>query len=849
MLELKNLSKSFGSRFVLKNINLTFNEGELVFIVGKSGCGKSTLLNILGGLDSPSSGSIVLDGKAVNINDISYKRDAVSFVFQDFNLISGLDISQNIALSKSNYDKAWISQNVNSLGLDTHQKAQHLSGGEKQRVALLRALYKDSKLILADEPTGNLDSENTELVLQHLHSLKSQGKILIVVTHDLDIAERYGDRIIRLKDGVVESDSRLSNQFNNSYNLNNYNDRNIDYDNQNIERASRCNTDILTRSVAKNSFSNKSSSHGARYFSSMALVKNSLTRHWVRSLCILIMLMIAISFMSSTYNQYNISNNNLFNDSIFADMDMTTVSTMADSDADKDSLYQYKTQIEQDTIDSILNMGEISQVISQYTNNVGKEDIQSITSQSIAFSTDAQLIDINEWNNANTAEQNNIYNNLNRVVNPVRSVDANDFFRQKYFSKDTKGDFLKEQNQVVLDSDTAEKIFGTTDPIGQTIYAHLAMSYGDYRTAISSNIPDGVPVTVVGVTSGEYLLSGRENQGGMFGLVHFDLPKALQESWYQSYLDSISNDKFSISYRYVDSGNVFVDGKPVPNIAMHSVSGTINISSNDILEGNMPMSNELAVLVSPKEKEFLEQNVNKNIYDIKLPIVSYPYADGSNGAISTVVSINGVFESDEIADDYGYIYIPDAVKEILSRSVSPYSLQVYLKDPLQWENFSDSINKGEQKFSVVSNMNAFAMHSYNQSKSIATLAGSFAIIIIVILVIALSILLKMGLIQRKYEIGVLKSLGFSAFKIIGIYLLELLAIAILAFAFSFLFNFITTSIMLNYTSYAKFFYTYPSFWFSILGLMSVFALGAVLTVVFVSSTARAKVSKLFNSAK
>lgn len=221
MIKLKNIFKEYPineetSFFALKNINLEIKKGEYVSIMGPSGSGKSTLMHIIGLLDRPTKGEVYLEDKEVSKlsdNEVSQIRNRlVGFVFQQFNLINKLTVLENILVpavycrEKLNFDpKRRAFKLIKKFNLDGKENSypNKLSGGEQQRVAIARALIMDPPIILADEPTGNLDSKNGEIILSLLEELhKSENRTVIIVTHDLEIAKR-AKRIIRIKDGEI----------------------------------------------------------------------------------------------------------------------------------------------------------------------------------------------------------------------------------------------------------------------------------------------------------------------------------------------------------------------------------------------------------------------------------------------------------------------------------------------------------------------------------------------------------------------------------------------------------------------------------------------------------------------
>ena len=221
ILEMEDMCKSYflGSMElkVLRDINVTITRGQYVAIMGPSGSGKSTMLNMVGCLDRPTSGDYRLGGQSVatlDDNDLSMIRGArIGFVFQSFNLIAQLNVLENIEIPM--YYQGYTEQvsrqrslelaDMVGLGERTHHRPSELSGGQQQRVAIARALANDPLIILADEPTGNLDSTSGQDILTILDRLHAEGKTLVVVTHDEHIATR-AQRVIRLFDGRVDKD-------------------------------------------------------------------------------------------------------------------------------------------------------------------------------------------------------------------------------------------------------------------------------------------------------------------------------------------------------------------------------------------------------------------------------------------------------------------------------------------------------------------------------------------------------------------------------------------------------------------------------------------------------------------
>ncbi len=220
VIKLKNVSKIYdmGETKVhaLSNFDISVKEGEFIAIMGPSGSGKSTCMNLVGSLDTPTIGEVYLDGTNISTlheSDLAQIRgEKIGFIFQSFNLIPTLTVKGNVMLPMmfqglDEFERSRKAEDVLKL-VDLEKRKNHypnqLSGGQRQRVAIARALANNPEVILADEPTGNLDTKTGEIVLKFLDNLHSQGKTIIMVTHDSNLAKKHAEKIYWLKDGKLE---------------------------------------------------------------------------------------------------------------------------------------------------------------------------------------------------------------------------------------------------------------------------------------------------------------------------------------------------------------------------------------------------------------------------------------------------------------------------------------------------------------------------------------------------------------------------------------------------------------------------------------------------------------------
>ena len=222
MIEIKNLTKSYDKKCILKNINLKINDDEQISIIGKSGCGKSTLLRCIARLEKIDKGQILIDNE--NINDIKNFYNKVGMVFQSFNLFENMTVLENLIIAPvklkmySKQEALKLAKNyLKEINLENkiNEYPKNLSGGEKQRVAIIRALMEKPKILLLDEPTSSLDPQMKKEVLELVTKLKDYNMTIIVVSHELNFVKDFSSRIIFVDNKTILSDDTVGGIFNN----------------------------------------------------------------------------------------------------------------------------------------------------------------------------------------------------------------------------------------------------------------------------------------------------------------------------------------------------------------------------------------------------------------------------------------------------------------------------------------------------------------------------------------------------------------------------------------------------------------------------------------------------------
>lgn len=424
MLELHDICKSFGLHNVINNLNLKIYPNQVTFIVGTSGAGKSTLLNMIGGLSLPDNGNIIYEGVNIADNIETYRAENVGFIFQNYNLISGLTVRENIKIGALYSNTPNVPENsfdklLDDIGIsNSNQRIDTLSGGEKQRVAFARSICKSSKIIIADEPTGNLDSDNAEKILSLLSEYKDD-RYIIIVSHDIDKAKKYGDRIISLKDGKIESDLMIRNE---------------------TEKENNSHTaDWCRKSKRKICWS-----------ACKTLGLNNIRHKWWRILSIALVValtMTAITTVVCLGTWGDTVSNRLNKDYLENDLLSLYYPLMPNSEPGS---YPFSGEV----IDEIKKEYDIVEIVEEYYNDID---------MSISLSYGGSVCNAS-----------------------FKQVNISEFFKNRTMTNEIDGRFIANENEIIISSDVSKKLFDGAG-IGEKIQINTTNGYSKELEIVGIN--------------------------------------------------------------------------------------------------------------------------------------------------------------------------------------------------------------------------------------------------------------------------------------------------------------------------------------------------------------------------
>lgn len=731
MIKLESVSKKFGSKEILSNIDLTINSNEITFIVGSSGAGKSTLLNLIGGLDNVTTGKIFYDGQDVSKNLTNYRANDVGFIFQDFNLISGLSVENNVELgllySSKCVSKTVIEEQLKFLGINNiKQSVETLSGGEKQRTAIIRSICKDSNVIIADEPTGNLDSKNAENVFELLVEIKKDRHI-VIVSHDLDMAKRYADRIITISDGRIISD--------------------IKYNQGHKEKFQR--DSIETKSNNK--------SRNVNWKSIFMLGSNSFKKNCSKILSIAVVISLAISSLALVFdfNSYGNSVSKEVNVN-YLETDLVNVFYSFDG-----NLGYKEMPFNKDKINYITATYKPDNLVPKYMEldtcffNVG-----SLTKQAV-----------------------------------IKQINIDDFFRTRIMSYEIEGDFIKDENEIILAEDVAKELFE-----GSCIGEEISINSGE-----GANIT----LKIVGINK----------TVNSFDQIYSFVSSVKIKELLEKELNEKLENRLEISE--------FVENKPTESISVSSdgiYARMVELNSTEVcLYGSLPKkSNDILISYSLLpyalsglniKTPYSDEDIANNALSDKVvnELFSKKLALNHNGLFPLYIS--GIYVSENIEMKFH----PSLISDL--KQIEPTILDLYLPLSANVTEIKNSINENEEF------MCTLQLENLKNNINKQTSFFKWAIILIGFIMILVSAAMlgsfsKITVLERKKEVAIIKSLGATNGEVLFTLWFDTFIISIFALIISFVLTGVVTFLLPNVIADLSFIdFRYPILPLLILGVV------------------------------
>lgn len=667
-MKLKNISKTVGQQIIIKNITLEFQNCGMVFIVGPSGSGKSTLLNIMGLLDDDYSGELYIDNKKIERGEnlSLLRRNHFSFIFQECNLINSLNVKENINIALEltgktvNFEQ--YEKYAKMVGLDGYDErsVEALSGGEKQRVAILRSMLCGNPIILADEPTGNLDYENSKKIFEYLKTV-SKTHLVLVVSHDLSAADEYADRIIHIKDGGVQKDEVINQQDDTLIN-NTYNDNSV----------------------------------GSFHFKSLFHLCICSLRRRKRKTVSIIMLMTFLLFCIG-----------IILGAVDAMQDMVDQTDKGVLENDKYS------------ITTSLSTYGSERISNEYLEELNK------------FGDKIHIVE---------------YNKVKAVVSSGEGVseltynvvDNSGFFDNRY---EIEGSICQKKCEVIIDQNLAYELF-RTDKIKEIIGNKVSIDFG--MGVEQECIITGIKTTSI-KDSGELYIT-----------------KDLSDAVYSSFRDSDmlfctneEGDSVPVVLSRDETEKIVWGRKPeASNEAIVNINGIKDLSY--IISSDHTMVNGKDILSDDFDDKELTGIIDSPI-NISVIGVLYDYLN---------LRIVGVYEDDS---DQIVIYTPEKTFEDLSHEHMECA-DIYCSD----KDTINEINRITEKrgYYLVRMSAAFTDKLQNRMSTIVIVLSFFAIILLFISLISIRFFTRFRIMDRTYEVGVLKAIGMDNRYVFEMFMFE-----------------------------------------------------------------------------
>lgn len=787
MIRVKNLIKIFKSKkkdkcIALDNVSFTLEDKGFVFIIGKSGSGKTTLLSIIGGLDNLTKGEISINGnlfsKFKEKDYVNYRNTMIGYIFQDFHLIDELTIYENIKISldlQNNKDVSLIGEMLEKVGLKGYENRypNELSGGEKQRIAIARALIKNPRIILADEPTGNLDTKTTSQVLSLLKEL-SKERLVIIVSHNLNDAREYADRIIELSSGKIINDLMRNDKYSDEVKLiddelfipvhKKFLDKESDFINSKliegkIKRITQVD-DIFIKNNKKEKeeiiddpLTNKKFSLKNMLNLSFKFLKKDAVRLVLYSFvvaCLIVILglsQLIVSFDSSSIIEKELKNINQNSVSIFKE-DIVN----ADIEIDKNCVLP----IDEEDINKYYNAGY-------------KGNIYELVNVPLDYGTSFLL---SEYHKPNKVSYKDIYHSGTRGT----LITTEDYLIDTFGSLE----------YVALCDEIKDEGIYITDYSADAILFYKNGSFIDYNSILGKHKSMGVNyyAYINGIIKTDY----KEKYNSIFDtLMNVDITKEelmslINSEEYRAYYDDVVQN-LSISYTMNKNFKEdFVASNsrswvPVENSLFIKDNKEYEIEryfENGAVRSNYILNDDEIVMSYEKYNTFFNTNYNEGNMNEFTPVdVEFKYYRNHDVNKEEVIYSTNLKITKLIKGNI--VYLNDKVfKEILSHNT--FTLGLYFDDISNVSLISDVAFENGFSFNSI-----IAEVLTTITKAVNVFSGFFNIIFIGLCVAAFLILANYGMKlvkDRKYEIGVLKALGIKDKDLISIFGVQII-IAIL----------------------------------------------------------------------
>lgn len=821
MIQIKDLIKIYspkkGQKYTaINNISINFPNKGMIFITGPSGSGKSTLLNIIGGLDKSTKGKIIVNNQDItkyNEKQLTkYRENNIGFVFQDFNLLDELNVYDNIAITLKNtkQTKKIVSYIIQIIGLKGMEKRKvyELSGGEKQRVAIARAIVKNPSIILADEPTGNLDSNNSNQIFQLLKVL-SKNCLVIVVTHDITSALKYADGIVKIKDGKIL------------------------FQNVNL---------LFEQILKKKKKLKKSLNIKSLFHLSLEILKSKKIKVLITSLLVIIAFtMFGFSMALLNFNIYETHADTLINE----DINEITISKEYNQYTIENSLFPKDIQEIIPKIESnyyiqskLFANNELSYI--EYGYNPKNENLQEMAyySLDIRYNTSPNIItynneQLNSLNILGTIPNNQneilipellaehyivkglkIYNDSNKKNPEITDLNVNNFnelLNQKIWLGNTfvtiKGIIIDEnlKKYELLKSMTVKE----ANIKENKLYEEFQKYYEDnYQFIVNENFFD------ISTLKNNNILSQ-----DIYKLYYTYNNQDYYEMNYTSLLDekiTYYNGKDYITTDKIDEGNIIISSMLLDEILEYQISQKIkeealkakeqektsHNDSNNIINEEIPPINidEISRKIRKevvKEKNIIGSTITFNILD------ENEIVEEEKKAIS--LTIIGYHELEEsiysiVSDEFIEYRLPNnLVTSINIKENNKETIEkIFLNFPTQNSNFI-SKTKFSNQMLVIENL----------VKRIEKISKYIAAILLLFAILLFGIFILNSVLSNKRKIGILKSLGTSSFNITKIFITESLIIGTLTFIISSFLTIFSINTLNNYITQEFSFYVKP----------------------------------------